>query len=577
MARLVNAGFTDYALLPYPPNGAAVESYSFDTDIFISYDGTENRRINRVAARHSLKYNIRKSVIGRQEIYNDIEQNIRGKWAMPIWPDIQFVGDITGTTVQCNTGPFQFQVGQLVLAYTRTNEWQTRVITNVKSNIIVVSIAFDDMADAFIMPCNSALITGDVSFNMGSADSEFNFTYIETMPVPKLTRIAVMFLIDKSLSMAGTSINWTKACITTILNELKSAITNSGIVIDLAICQWATTAATTSWLLATEADIDSAIALIAAITTTSETTPSPNNPFTDANTFFGTTSSNPTTRTDFLFYITNSAQSTISAAITASALISGSAPYNLYKAVKIFSTVFDHGSGYDTVQALRVDNASNGVLTVLSSSHQDSLVTTFSNAVQIDIGIQFGGYEILTTDADGDSLAKKATMISENIDFGGAFETRTPWLVSRIGAIQTFLLDGITEVYNFKRFMYRRQGKARPFYMPSFQHDLNLTDLSNDKTQGFIGDIDFDAFTTNRRTVVISYIDGTWQGNTITTVTPEVLGFQLTFAKPLLQAMDQIFQISYMGLARLDSDIITFNWIGNQAVTVSLNILEIEK
>lgn len=578
MAKLTVSGFEGKSLLPYAPVGNVTESFEFNTDVFTSYNGSEQREANLVTARYNLKYALKRSLLGRQEVFNDIEQNIRGEWVVPMWSEVQYLGHIgTGTYIPCDSARSQFIAGQLALLYTKANEWQVRKISIVNPNGITLEDGFDAADDAFLMPANNALLMGKVGYTIGSAGSQFTFDYSVRTQRVYPTRIGVMFLVDHSASMAGSVLAWTKANLSNILNELRGCIANSGVIVDLAITSWAASVTTSVWELATVADIDAALAVVAALTATGSTTPDPNDAFTEALTFFGTTSPHRFGRTDFLFYITNSGRSTVSAAATVAAMLSGASPYNGTRAVSMYSIVFDTGSGHDTTQALRMDNASDGVLTVMTPDDAVALTTLFNRVLAHDIGVQYAGYEILTTEPDDDMMSKQVDQPSDMIDFDGVFDVRTTYAQSRVGTIHRFLFDSVDEVYNLKRFIYRRQGRCRPFYMPSFQHDLQLRDLNGDRDQAYVDHIDFDAFTQDRRTVVIQYLDGTWQGNSIDTATSVLSGYRLTFTAPLLKTLDQIAQVCYMGLARLDTDRIDINWVGYKVATSALNILEIQK
>ena len=51
----------------------------------------------------------------------------------------------------------------------------------------------------------------------------------------------------------------------------------------------------------------------------------------------------------------------------------------------------------------------------------------------------------------------------------------------------------------------------------------------------------------------------------------------ITFAHALRKGLAEVRQISYMGLSRFETDRIEMQWIGNRAVTMSINMVEIDK
>jgi hypothetical protein len=54
-------------------------------------------------------------------------------------------------------------------------------------------------------------------------------------------------------------------------------------------------------------------------------------------------------------------------------------------------------------------------------------------------------------------------------------------------------------------------------------------------------------------------------------------GWLITFAHALRKGLAEVRQISYMGLSRFETDRIEMQWIGNRAVTMSINMVEINK
>jgi hypothetical protein len=204
----------------------------------------------------------------------------------------------------------------------------------------------------------------------------------------------------------------------------------------------------------------------------------------------------------------------------------------------------------------------------------------FLSAISPLIGYQFDSYEILTSHPNSNGSFSRAITQREDIfDTDLApYVSRSPWSQSRVKSNHPFLFEGGKDSVAIKQFLYRRQGAARLFYMPTFQHDLPAYAISANRTQINVPNLDIRSFDANRVDVAIEFSDGTWQGNRIISISADLFGgWLITFAHALRKGLAEVRQISYMGLSRFETDRIEMQWIGNRAVTMSINMVEIDK
>lgn len=163
------------------------------------------------------------------------------------------------------------------------------------------------------------------------------------------------------------------------------------------------------------------------------------------------------------------------------------------------------------------------------------------------------------------------------IEFGlGPIERRTPWLNARYGSPFFSLMEGAQEVRDFKNFCYRRVGKFREFWLPTFENDLRI------KSAGIIVttfEVEADSiidYSQQRINIAFQDLQGNWYPrgvvnyNLVDSTTVEV-----TIDSALNLNVDQIMIISYLGLNRLNTDRIQFNWIGNGVVISNFQVLEL--
>jgi len=582
MGKLSFAGFEDHSFIPYPPFVMGSETLEFLTDVVLTHNGNEDRTQNRSVARQALSFSVRTDLLNRQSPFNLSLQNIRGDWAVPIWHEAQFVGNVSGTAVACNVTLSDFRAGNLAIVFQNNKAWQVVQILSVGSNQLVVTPSLPSFKNAIIAPISSGIVRGDITNDASGYQSVYGLLYNVTDPKPFPTKLATLFALDVSGSMndlvPGTSITLlqrAKAELYNVVEALKGAALNSNVKVDLAISLWSSVAANYSWPNATEANFNQALAIIAAATSTGGTTPLL--PFQFANTFFGTTAPNPGDRKDIMFFITDAGANATPARNEALAMITRVAPFAPPKDVDIYAINIEFAG---TTEALKVDNASNGNITIVNSANPTAMFDRLISAIEPVIGKQHKGFEVVTVMPIGSrSLAKKINKIEDDVDFDlGRFETLSPWLNPRVGTNHAFFIDGLSELVAFKRFLYRRAGKRGAFFLPSFEHDIRITSFNSDRTSAFINNDDFNSYIEGRIDLAIFFDDGSLQTVRISdVVTVGLGGLRLDFEAPIRKGLQFIERVCYMGKARFDTDRIEINYVGDNCAETSVNMLELSE
>jgi hypothetical protein len=579
MVKLSFAGFEDHSFIPFAPFVMGTETLEFLTDVVLTHNGNEDRTQNRTVARQSLSFNVLTNLLNRQSPFNLALQNIRGKWAVPFWHEAQVVGTVSGTAIACDTVVSDFRVGKLAIVFQNNKVWQVVQILSVSGTGVVVSPSVPTMTNAIFAPIAQGIVRGDVSNDATGLQSVYGLLYDILDPKVFPTKLAPLFALDVSGSMndefsPGVSrLEKAKADLIDVLTALKGAVVNSNVRVDLGLSLWSTIGANYSWPNASAANFDTALAIVAAAVTTGGTTPLI--PFQFANLFYGTTAPNPGDRKDVFFFITDGGENNDAARAEALAMITRVAPFAPPIDVDIYAINISETS---TTQALKVDNASNGNITVVSVANPTAMFDRLISAIEPTIGKQHKGFEVLTALPIGSrSLSKSISKIEDGVDFDlGRFEVLSPWLNSRVGSNHGFFIDGLVELAAFKQFVYRRAGKQGGFYLPTFEHDVRITSFGSGRLAAFIENDDFAQYFTGRTDLAFRFTDNTWQTATVTAITTTLSGgFQLTFAKAIEKDLPFIERVCYMGQARFDTDRIEIKYVGDNCAETSVNMLEL--
>lgn len=190
MPKINTSLYGELHILPYPAIVPVDEVLEWKTDVFESIDGTEERIQLRSMPRQSFSYSISVTSKHIQESFNSIDKFLREKWAIPIWTEVQYVGEINETSkeINCVTSYYDLRNNSLAMLYdARCGNWQVIEIDTVKPNSIVCKGNFSYMKRACLMPIRVGYIVGDVT-------KETNYSY-ETYKVS--------YFVDDNLYLDG--------------------------------------------------------------------------------------------------------------------------------------------------------------------------------------------------------------------------------------------------------------------------------------------------------------------------------------------------------------------------------------
>ncbi len=192
-----------------------------------------------------------------------------------------------------------------------------------------------------------------------------------------------------------------------------------------------------------------------------------------------------------------------------------------------------------------------------------------------DISDQYKGEDIYFFNIFSSSGQYEANITKQQdfIDYDiGGFYTRTRHNHGKVMRNWEYHVDNTEDLYTFKKFLFRRKGMFRPFWLPLYEKTLKL------KSTGLIGSFIHVERTDyiDRKNLALN-IDGEWVAVGVTSIV-NVNGntTRLNLDSSLDVDANLISSVSYLGLHRFNSDTIDIEYDGNGYASTSIPITEIE-
>jgi hypothetical protein len=171
------------------------------------------------------------------------------------------------------------------------------------------------------------------------------------------------------------------------------------------------------------------------------------------------------------------------------------------------------------------------------------------------------------------SISKRLDLVDYSL---GPKAYRSPWLNSRYGRPYFISFSDRSDMYEFRKFVYRRVGKFLEFYMPS--HEVNLR-IRNESliTDTLLVDSDsFLDYSSNRTKIAVQKIDGSWLLSAISNPV-QIIGnkLQFTLSDSLNINPYEIARVSYLGEYRMEADRIELSWETGGRLECDFRIVEL--
>lgn len=194
---------------------------------------------------------------------------------------------------------------------------------------------------------------------------------------------------------------------------------------------------------------------------------------------------------------------------------------------------------------------------------------------------QFLGYDIYfdpSLFSEQNEVADNMQQRIDTVDYGnGLMQAFSPWAVPQIQRSYIKIAQGLTEIWALKMWLHRRAGKLRPFWTPTFEHNLRINQTGV-LTGGFTAYADdYKAFASGRKHLAIGLRDGTWLIRTILGATESDDNVTLSLDTALNINANTISVICFLGLKRLNTDRVELQWGNNCTVSMNVPILELSQ
>lgn len=185
MSKVTTTLYGDLALLPLEASNIAREVLEWKTDLFITYDGTEETEQLRINARRKIFYNFFENSVNKVPSFITEYGAYDQLWAISLWMERQYIGIVSagGTVLSCVTDIYDFRNSSLALLYESDSNWQIIEINTVGGSQLNLSTTLQAFQRAYLMPVRVGTIFKDINraSNGWNARSELGFDIVDIL------------------------------------------------------------------------------------------------------------------------------------------------------------------------------------------------------------------------------------------------------------------------------------------------------------------------------------------------------------------------------------------------------------
>lgn len=188
---------------------------------------------------------------------------------------------------------------------------------------------------------------------------------------------------------------------------------------------------------------------------------------------------------------------------------------------------------------------------------------------------QYKGYDLYVTPGlKTGSTVRDIVADQEDIDFElGPVFRRTQWRNSRYAYNSYMLLETPEEAHAMRQRFQRHMGRANLFWQPTFEINIRVKTINDDKVD--IHADDYGYYQEHKVIAFRSYNDDVVVREVMSAEAIDATTIRLTLDQAVGISKADLFYVAYVGLCRLDSDTLEYNWIGAGKAEATLRILEL--
>jgi len=458
------------------------ETMSFLTDIQTSHNGTEGRRQLRETPRHAQKLVQFLSTVSARDARQLFDQNIRGQWALPFWMQSVYVGNVSGNSVFFTATDYDYFVGGSALIFNEMGVWKVVDVTSVETEGLIFEQSVGFMESAYVCPIYDAIVEGDVSlgFESGGDIIESNLVVKNSQPI--ISKFGISIVLDagggSDALLEYRPRFWPQAI--RILHDLSDYVLLESVSIDLHIALISASTQQLQFINASREDILSAIVFIENFGAQGLT--ERGLAYKAVREFFQQFAPNDGTRKDYAFVFLDRQEFFGNELIDSADLFSSSGNFKFPKNVEITAGNMSENvtEFLDLVHTAQFGDP----IQYADFENNGEIYRRFWNVVSSHMWQFHAGLPVNTSPSvsDSNSNAISVGQFDNRVDYDiGVFQERSPWEFSRRAAGHRFVMENQQERNIFRRSINRLSGRANAFYQPSFQFDLKIIDIENDK------------------------------------------------------------------------------------------------
>lgn len=179
MAKISTTLFGEKAFLPYQAETPILERFEFLTDVIEHQDGTEQRIQTRQVARQFFEYTIPLQYWKKAAAFNTLYGALRKDWAVPVWSEGQFVGDITAaqTVISCDTLVHDLTASSLAMLFSADGSYEIVEIDTITNTDVTLLSGASARLSAYLIPVKTAFIVGTATLSSSGREGSVKLTF----------------------------------------------------------------------------------------------------------------------------------------------------------------------------------------------------------------------------------------------------------------------------------------------------------------------------------------------------------------------------------------------------------------
>lgn len=220
----------------------------------------------------------------------------------------------------------------------------------------------------------------------------------------------------------------------------------------------------------------------------------------------------------------------------------------------------------------RVSNGYRTALTMTQEAEDNAALTPSAPT-------QFLGHDIYFDENlfGGDGLTQDITSRVDVIDYEtGKVQQFAPWIFNRRAYPYRKVMEGIAEVAAFKRWLHRRAGRLRGFWLPSFENDIRLSMSGTIESSLILHNDAYAPLGVDHSNIAIETKSGQWYARTITELSGTGNFRTAQLDSPVNIPAADVRRVSFLGLHRLDTDRVELSWQGGGVCVSEFRIIEVQ-